>query len=332
MAAFGAADQVAGQGKSSNLPNFPGQLFRLSPLETPLTSLIGGITGGEACDTIEFTWQDTLHRAPALQSVAEGADATFSNQKRNVRRNVVAIYQYGVETTYTKSAAVGLLGTSGVPPAIASPSILAPQPVQSEEAFQVQIKLEQAALDVELANLTGTYAFPVAGAARQSQGLVGWVDAATTTDWTAGPVGATKAVVNDIAQKLWANGAPMRNMVIFLNGVSKVELGNSYSEDASGSWNLAPRDRNVFGVNITDVVTEFGTFGLVLNRHLDAETLLFAELGVLSPMFMAIPGKGHFFLEPLAKNGSYDRMQLYGEIGLKLGPAGWHGKAINIRA
>ena len=85
MPAYGPGDQVADQGKSSNLPNFIGQLFKLSPLETPLLTLAGGLTGGREANAPEFPWQDTTHRAPAIQANAEGADATFSSQKRSKR-------------------------------------------------------------------------------------------------------------------------------------------------------------------------------------------------------------------------------------------------------
>ena len=330
MAAFGAGDQITGApGTTVNLPNFVGELFTLSPLDTPFTSLIGGMTGGQEARGIQFTWQDTLHRAPALQSIGEGAEAVYGEQKRNVRSNVVMIHQYGIELTYTKQAAVERLGSTGTTPAITAPQILGTQPVQNEMGFQVQRKLEQAALDIEIAFLTGTLAFPATTAARQTQGILGWIPAATSTA-TTGSVTASRAHINDIAQKLYLEGAPMQNMIIMLGARNKVELGQSYSEAVSGSWNLQPRDRNVFGVNVTDVVTEFGTFGLVLNRHLDVNTILFAELSVLAPRFLAIPGKGHFFLEPLAKTGAYDRQQLYGEIGLALGPAGWHGKVTNL--
>ena len=56
MAAFGTVDQVAGQGQTANLPNFVGELFKLSPLETTFLSLIGGLTGGMAQNHPVETW------------------------------------------------------------------------------------------------------------------------------------------------------------------------------------------------------------------------------------------------------------------------------------
>lgn len=330
MAAYGAGDQVAGQGQTIDLPNFVGELFKLSPTDTPLLSLIGGLTGGMAADATVFTWQDTLHRAPALQSVAEGADATYTEQKRNERKNVVAIHQYGVELSYTKQAATGLLGTGGDSPATGAENILGTQPVQNEMSWQLQIKIEQAALDVELMFLTGTYAFPNDASARQTQGIIGAVDAATTvasnTYGTSGDVGVDRAglVIDGLAQALYDNGAPLRDPVMMVTSAEKLDLSRYYQQN---NGNIMPRSYNRFGVNITDIETDFRAFPVVLNRHMTANVLGIFDLAFMEPKFLPIPGKGHFFLEPLSKAGAYDRAQLYGEIGLKYGPAGWHGKA-----
>lgn len=344
MPAYGTTNQpaaavptggVAGFG-SWNLPNFVGELFRLSPIETPFLSLIGGLSGGMSISAPHFVWQDTLHRAPALshasRGLIEGDDAVFSVQSRTERQNVTEIFQYGVELTYTKQAATGLLGTSGATPTIGAENILGTQPVQNEMAWQLQIKLEQAALDAEIAFLTGTFAYPSDGTARRTQGIIGAItDVAKDADLAADfGVTAPAPVTGDIMvekmmQHLYDNGAPMRNMVAMVSSTSKLLISNAYK-----SSNAQPRDRNVFGINVTDIVTNFGTVPLVLNRHLTTTTVLFLELSVLAPCFLPIPGKGHFFLEPLAKSGSYDRQQLYGEIGLRYGPQGWHGKVIDF--
>ena len=36
---------ITGQGQSYNLPNYVGELFNVSPTDTPLLSAIGGMTG-----------------------------------------------------------------------------------------------------------------------------------------------------------------------------------------------------------------------------------------------------------------------------------------------
>jgi hypothetical protein len=326
MAAYGAGDQITGApGTTDNLPNFVGELFRLSPIDTPLLSLIGSLTGGKGIAAPIWTWQDTLHRAPALQAIDEGADATFDEQKRNERSNVTAIHQYGVELTYTKQAATGLLGTIGTTPDVSAANILGTQPVQNEMAWQLQIKLEQAAMDVEVMFLTGTLASPATTGARQSQGILGAISADTTTTHS-GTQLADASVVNDLSKKLYDNGAPQRSMILMGESLCKVELGTAYQDGG----NLQPRSFNEFGVNITQLHTEFGSYNYVLNRHMDDDTLVLLDLSVMAPCFLATPGKGHFFMEPLSKAGSYDRHQLYGDIGLEYGPAGWHAKAASL--
>jgi hypothetical protein len=49
------------------------------------------------------------------------------------------------------------------------------------------------------------------------------------------------------------------------------------------------------------------------------------SLGECSPVYLEVPGKGHFFAEPLAKTGASDDVQLYGEVGLAYGVESSHG-------
>jgi hypothetical protein len=47
---------------------------------------------------------------------------------------------------------------------------------------------------------------------------------------------------------------------------------------------------------------------------------------------MDVPGRGHFFVEPLAKTGAQEKVQLYGEIGLAYGAERHHGVLKNLVA
>jgi hypothetical protein len=332
MAAFGTGNQVAAAIPTGgvlgwgtwNQPNFVGELFRLSPLDTPLTTLIGGLTGGKSSEGHRvFTWQDTLHRAPAVPAIVEGADATFAAQDRTERKNVVSIKQYGVETTYSKMAETNVLGTAADP----ATSILGNQPVQDEHAWQLQIQIEQASLDCELEFLEGTFANPTNGTARQTQGIVGAITTNATDNTGSGSTKLRKAVVDAMTVGMYDEGAPMRNCVLMTTSQGKVDVASDYQ---GSSGNINPRSYNRFGVNITDIETNFGALPVVVNRHLEADTALIIDLSVMAICFQPIPGKGYFFLEPLAKSGSYDKSQLYGENGLEYGPEKWHSKTFNL--
>ena len=197
----------------------------------------------------------------------------------------------------------------------------------------MQIKIEQAALDCEISFLNGTLAYPNDGTARQTQGIVGVPSdvsksAIVAADWTitAPTVVDGRTMVNETALAMFQNGAPLDDSyVIMTGGAEKLRISLDY-QGTTGA--LQPRSYSVFGVNVTEIETDFGKFPIALNRHLAAGQVMFINLSVMAPCFLPIPGKGHFFLEDLAKSGSYDRKQLYGEIGLKYGPQGWHAKVI----
>ena len=98
---------VNGLGHTYNLPNFVGELFWLTPSDTPLTSMIGGLTGGRRVRSIDFPLGQFVDNVAASQpAIVQGADATFSERDRTQTTNVVQIHQEGFHLAYTKLAAV----------------------------------------------------------------------------------------------------------------------------------------------------------------------------------------------------------------------------------
>ena len=74
---------VSGLGDSYDLPNYVGELFNITPNDTPFLSAIGGMTGGKSVTSKQFTWQ-TVDNATAAQTVAvEGADPTYAERSRS---------------------------------------------------------------------------------------------------------------------------------------------------------------------------------------------------------------------------------------------------------
>ena len=69
---------ISGMGDTYDLPNFVGELFNITPSDTPLLSMMGGMTGGVSVKSKQFTWQ-TVDNAAADQTVAvEGADPSYA--------------------------------------------------------------------------------------------------------------------------------------------------------------------------------------------------------------------------------------------------------------
>jgi len=115
--------------------------------------------------------------------------------------------------------------------------------------------------------------------------------------------------------------APMMTPVLWMNGSTKVALSKEYTNN----FGLADRSRTVGGVNIETIITDFGTFGVALDRYLPKNVIVLADMSYINPVTLPIPGKGVFFTEPLAKTGAYERLQIYGEIGFEYGPRSYHG-------
>ncbi len=307
------------QANTYDNPNFVGELFQLTPTETPFLSMIGGLTGGKSSMSEEFTWQTDDLPAAAQPSIDEGVDPVYADRVRSDLSNVTQIHQLGVEVTYTKQAAVGSLGTPASR-ASAGASILGGQPVQDELSRQLLLKTMTAARDVEFSFLQGVYARPTTNTGRQTRGIITAITS-SLIDATATPTdtkGHFLALVKDMAD----NGAVFRNPVVFVNSFQKQQM--------TAAFTYAPESRNVGGVNLQMLETDFAEFGVIYNRHVPAATLLVADLAFCIPVFLDIPGKGHFFAEPLAQTGSAWKWQLYGEIGLQYGPEIYHGKVTNL--
>lgn len=312
-----------------DLPNYVGELFTLIRNETTFLSMAGGLSGGKSLKATRWTWQvEDNAAASATEQKLEGADPTDESILRQEVVNVVEIHQESVNISYSKQAATDLLGIAAAP---AEP-ILGMQPVTNEIQHQLNLKINKIARDVEMSFLNGTFNDPgTNAAARRTRGIL---SAITThvVDYTTGTYTSLRDALNDLLIAMYADAtteasaAPLTTPVLFVNGAAKVKISNDYSNNGA----LADRSRTVGGVNVEDLVTDFGTISVVLNRYMPAGTALLADMSVVMPAFMPIPGKGHFFAEPLAKTGAYDRVQLYGEIGLEYGPETWHGKITNI--
>lgn len=400
---------ITGQGTTFNLPNYVGELFRVTPTDTPFLSAIGGLTGGEQADGVLFQWQGyDLRAADKLRQRVEGANApTAEARVRFNVTNVVEVHQEAVETSYTKMAATGQFNSTGSAHTGAV-GLAGSNPVADEHAWQVQQALTQIARDVEKSFIGGTFANPSTNAtARRTQGIlaatstnaadkgtivgngasaiatngtitetthglvvgnqviarglgtgaIGVLDeehiyyvltAPTADTFTLGlrpggstitfagtgtadfyePALLTEAMVLDLLQAVWDNGgiAVSETATLMCNSTLKRALTTIFIT----SKNYQEQTRNVGGVAVSMIETDFGTLNIMLNRYMPSGALQVVSLEECAPVFLPIPGRGFLFEEPLAKQGAADRSQLYGEIGLKYGNEKSHGKLLAV--
>lgn len=315
---------ITGQATTYNLPNYVGELFSVTPQDTPLLSAIGGLTGGkESNGSTAFTWQYyDLRDADKSRQRLEGANAPTAEQRvRSNDRNVLEIHQEQVEVSYTKQAAanqVAAVGSShpqigGVPGS---------NPVQDEVDWQVRQQLVQKARDVEVTFISGTFQDPADNTTpRKTRGLVQAITSGASSKnnrINGFDTPLTKTLVLDAMQRAYDNGGLMEDetRTLMLGSTQKRALTAAFINSTDG---YRFSTRNVGGVNVQTIETDFGTVNVVLNRHVPSDTVLILSLEQIAPVFLNVPNKGHFFVEPLSKAGSSDRFQLYGEIGLEYG-------------
>ena len=306
---------ITGMGTTYNLPNYVGELFAASREDTPLLSAIGGLTGGRATKATSFEWQGYDLRDPDdTRQRLEGADAPDGEARTRYKAsNVVEIHQEAVNLSYTKQGATGQLNTDGAQTVNIGGTIVP----ADELSWQISQQLKQSARDVEYSFIKGTYANPDDNTSpRRTRGLL---EAITTnvmeTTHTAKTLTADDVL--DLAQMAWDNGG-IRESETRTSGVNsdlKRALTRCFVTDAG----YKEETRNVGGVNLQTIETDFGRFNIMLDAYMPKDKLLVLSLEQLAPRFLEIPGKGHFFVEPLAKTGASDKVQIYGEIGLEYG-------------
>lgn len=312
---------ITGLGTTYNLPNYVGELFDASPEDTPLLSAIGGLTGGQSAGATFVEWQGyDLRDAADDRQRTEGAAAPDGESRtRYIASNVLEIHQEAVEVSYTKQGATGQRATGGQP-AVTIGSAVMPA---DELAWQIEQQLKQIARDVEKTFITGKYQRPADNTtARKTRGLIEAIatNKAVTTHTAAD---LTADDVLDLMQKVWENGGIQESetRTLIVNAKLKRALTRIFIKDAR----YQEATRNVGGVNLQTIETDFGSCNIMLNRYMPTEQLVVASLDELYPVFLEIPSKGHFFAEPLAKTGASDKVQIYGEIGLRYGNEKAHG-------
>ena len=309
------------QTNTANCVNYTGELFLIGANQTPFLNMIGGLTGGKTYQSFEFPVSQPWNLQPAAQrarseTAAVGLPA-ITTYARTQAINTAQIMQYAVNVTYKKQSSTQVVDASNYAGTSAK---LGMQPVQNELDFQIQANLRQMAVDVEFSFLQGAYS--------QDQGIAetpttrGMLEAITTNDINAGADLLTQDMMNALLRSMANNGAQFLNTVMFVNAFQKQRISNIYG--------FAPESRNVGGLNIQQIETDFASLGIVWAPYMPTDEILIADLAVCSPVFVPVPGKGLTFYEALPASGATEQGQIYAQVGLDHGPQVYHGKVRNL--
>lgn len=314
---------VTGTGNTFNLPNFVGELFTASPVQTPFLSMIGGLSGGVKSENSEFPTGQLYEFPEAAQpEISEDASETApaaSALVREQKTNVTQIFHETITLTYSKLSNRGRLSGLNTAGQAANPS--------SELDWQAAQRLKKIARDVEFTFLNGTYnKASASNQANKTRGMFELCSTGTTID------AASAELSLELLKKLYKAmadaGALGGNMVLFCGSEQKQRITGLYEKQLGYN---TPATRSLGGMNITELETDFFKLGVVYDPFVPADRILIADVSACAPVFLEMPGKGVLFLEDLAKTGAAERKQIYGEIGLDHGPAFLHGSITGLK-
>jgi len=310
-------------GTAWNLPNYYGELFLIGQNRTPFLNMIGGLAGGQIFSTasMEFAlnqnWSLDSGSQPTITETESLTAPTATSYARAQDKNTCQIFHKQVSVSYVKQSQGGSItgdGTTYLSNADQS------NPVMNEKNFQIMANMRQLSFDIDYTLLNGTYAQSTS--ASVAHGTRGVITACSTNAVAAGSATLSKSLLDQLFRTMWGNGALFMNTVIFCAAFQKQKISEIYG--------YAPQSRNVGGVNISQIETDFGNIGIVLAPNVPAATVAVVEMSVCRPVVCPVPDKGVLFYEELARTGASEKGQIYGQIGIDYGFEETHGKITGL--
>lgn len=311
---------ITSTGTVWNLPNYAGQIYSATPTQTPLLNMIAA--KAVKTDNFQFpTGVEYSHEEAAQPAITEAASLTAPAAVGYVKSqsvNVTQIFQEKISVSYARLASAGRL--SGVTGSVAG------EGCGDELEFQTARALEKISRDIEYTLINGVYQLSTSAAvANRTRGIL----AACATEYDADGAALTRAELNAAFKAAYDAGATFTDMVLLCGSAVKQSITEAYASQ----WGFsAPPTRNIGGMNVMQIETDFGPVSVVLSRFVPAGTLVGADISCMRPVEQDVPGKGNFFREQLAKTGAAEEYQIFGQLGLDHGPGWKHFKITNIGA
>lgn len=293
---------------SFGTPNYSGLLFRKGVEETPFSTIIGA--GRGYTNHVEFVTGQYYNSIQGSQpAISEAASLTAPEAlvaTRSQLTNVTQIFQEAVSVSYAKESNMGTM--SGVNVAGQQPN------PQNELDFQISRAMAKIAQDIEYTFINGVYNKATTdNEVNKSRGIL---TAITTNNINAGGDGMSRRLIAKALMAISQAGGDISNIIVGMSAVHLAQL--DYDANKNG-MTAVPRERDVNGIKIQEVLTPYGMVGVKLMSTIPVGTALVFNPAVIRPMEQPTPGKGNFFLEELAKVGAGQNFQIFGQIGLDHG-------------
>lgn len=277
----------------------------VSPTDTPLTTLIMGRGAIVPAKDITVTWREKKLNEDRGTLKLEGAEAgTPIKSTRGSLDNVCQIIEKVTQVSGTAEA-------------------LNPKGIGSSFQSEVSDRLIEVKRDLEWYFLNGVKTLESDNTPRQMNGLVNLVNAGNVQDITGKNL--DEDILLNALQAMWDHGA-QGEYYTFVNATVK-RLINKLAK-AGENIRFVKGDEGIgkaFGVTYNRFESDFGVLNLVLDRHMEAATLLALDLEQVEIAEL----RGTFY-EDLPKSGDYFKGHILNESTIKLLNSYAGAKIVNI--
>jgi len=324
-----ANDTTTGYVSNWNVPNITAPaIFTADSVTFPF---LNRINGRMVTQNDEFSMSGRYAHETAAQPAITETDSvtapTAIAYERVNELNVTQIFQESVNVTYAKmsnAAKLRFVETGVGAPGYAFSAAPNTNPVTDEMAFQKMVAMQKIYRDLEKSCLVGAY--QKATAANVANKTRGILTACTVNTVDASSAAFTKSLMDQLVLEMYTNGADFIRPVIFCTGADKQRI--------SAEIGFVPTDRNLGGLSIDRIQTDFGVFEVVSSRNMPAGYMLFADMAKCNLVIQPVPGlatvDGVLGYEELSKTGASSKGQLYAQLGLDYSSAYFHGSLTSL--
>lgn len=279
------------------------EIALVSPTDTPLTTLLLGRGAVVPAKDITVTWRERELNQTRGTLLKEGADA--GEAIKSSRKTLSNICQIIEKVTQVSGTAEAL------------------NPVGIGSSFQSEIndRLIETKRDMEWYFLNGTLQNEDDSHPRQMNGLVNLVNSDNVVDATEA---LTEELMLDAMQKMWDHGS-QGEYFTFVNASTKRLINDLLKTAANIRVNIQNGLSQTMGITVQRVESDFGILNMVLDRHMDVNTMLILDLEQVQIAEL----RGTFF-EMLPKGGDYHRGHILNESTIKLLNSYSGAKLINV--
>lgn len=294
-------------------------LFNKGNVRTPFLSMIGGKT--KYTNSVKFVLgQEYASEDGDIPAISETASLTAPDASyitRSQKYNVTQIFMDAVAISYAKQSNMNTLAGVNLAGQQANP--------KNELDFQVANKMRKMSRAIEKTFIQGQY--NEATKDSEVNKTRGMNEAIVTNVVAAEGKALDIWLVEQLVNKIDASNGDISNLTLWVDNTAFQQLhGNAVEMGVP----VGDFKTNEYGIQIRDLYLPSTTVHVAKGEFIPEGTAYLFNFETIAPVEQAVPGKGNFFLEPLAKTGAGEKYQLFGQIGLDYGNEAFHGKITGL--